>query len=228
MVNAYSKIGEAEYWSSFYENHEFKTGSTFFEFISEMPELPQTIIDIGCGEGRDSLAFARVGKRVLGLDRSDVGIEGATEKAISEGVNDSLDFGVCDVADGPELTRAIEHAREKAGGGNVCFYMRFFLHSIPEETQDILLATISAQAQSGDVFAVEFRTDKDKDHSRVFGDTHYRRYQNASDFSNQLQTVYGWGIEFETESRGLSPYKDEDPTLYRAVAIWRPRENNTA
>lgn len=84
-------------------------------------------------------------------------------------------------------------------------------------------------AQPGDVFAAEFRTDKDIDHTRVFGDTHYRRYQNADDFSKQLQDEYNWSMVFETESRGLSPYGDEDPTLYRAVATWqRPSSDESS
>jgi hypothetical protein len=98
--------------------------------------------------------------------------------------------------------------------------MRFFLHSIPEDTQQALMASLAEDAQPGDVFAAEFRTDKDIDHTRVFGDTHYRRYQNAEEFSKQLQDEHGWEVVFETESRGLSPYKDEDPTLYRVIATW--------
>lgn len=220
-VNTHDTSSEAAYWAKFYEKHDFNEGSSFFEFINNLPDFPDMVIDIGCGQGRDSFAFALAGKQVYGLDRSDVGIRNASDKASSASL-DSLSFDTCDVSNIDELSARIAVARERVNGGEVCFYMRFFLHSIPEDTQDALLQTLASQAKPGDVFAAEFRTDKDEDHNRVFGDTHYRRYQNADDFSKRLQTEYGWDIAFETESRGLSPYKDEDPTLYRVVAT-RPR-----
>jgi SAM-dependent methyltransferase len=216
-VTEHVKTREEDYWSSFYEKNDFNKGSTFQEFVSSHAGVPEVVIDIGCGQGRDSFAFAQAGKTVIGLDRSDVGIEHANNKARTESL-DSLNFAVCDVSNEEQLAAMIESAREQADGGDVCFYMRFFLHSIPEETQDALMQIIADHTKPGDVFAAEFRTDKDEDHTRVFGDTHYRRYQNADEFSMRLKGEYGWGVAFETEDRGLSPYKDEDPTLYRVIA----------
>lgn len=219
-VKAYVEDKETSYWSNFYEQHDFSNGSTFFEFLSKLPELPRTIIDIGCGQGRDSFAFAKTGKQVLGIDKSDVGVSNASDRALAENLGDRLSFAACDVSEVNDVQAALANARESANNGELCYYMRFFLHSIPEESQQTLLTVIAADARPGDVFAVEFRTDKDEDHTRTFGDTHYRRYQNADDFSKQLRDRYGWEIVFETEGQGLSPYGEEDPTLYRAVAVY--------
>jgi SAM-dependent methyltransferase len=217
-VSTHDTGAEAQYWSDFYEHHDFNAGSSFFEFINQVAGLPDTVIDIGCGDGRDSLAFGLAGKRVYGLDRSDIGVEAAMDKSKVARLDHAVAFAVCDVSDGQALSSAFASIREAADDGNVCYYMRFFLHSIPEDTQATLLAAIAKNAKPGDVFAAEFRTDKDIDHSRVFGDTHYRRYQSAAEFSAQLQNQYGWIVTYETESRGLSPFGDEDPTLYRGVA----------
>lgn len=224
-VSTHDTASEANYWSKFYERHDFDAGSSFCEFIGELPELPNTIIDFGCGQGRDSFAFARTNKNVYGFDRSEVGIEHANNKSKSESLDGHLSFDVCDVSDKAALIDKISAVRSQTESGDICYYMRFFLHSIPEEAQDVLLSTLAEQAQPGDIFAAEFRTDKDEDHKRVFGDTHYRRYQNADEFSKRLRDEYGWEINFETESRGLSPYKDEDPTLYRVLAT-RPLQLN--
>ena len=48
-------------------------GSSFFEFIDSLPDTPGTVVDIGCGDGRDALAFGTAGRHVLGLDQSPSG-----------------------------------------------------------------------------------------------------------------------------------------------------------
>ena len=96
------------------------------------------------------------------------------------------------------------------------FYMRFFLHAISEDVQERLLAAIDAHARPGDYFAAEFRTDKDETTSHVHT-KHYRRFQNAAEFSARLAGLR-FDILHEEEGTGLSPYKGEDPVLYRVVA----------
>lgn len=219
-VESHDKTQEETYWAAFYERNDFNDGSTFFDFINGLPQLPETVVDIGCGQGRDSFAFANEGRQVLGLDRSETGIMHANNKAVYNSLESSLSFSTCDVSDYVSLYENLNKAREQANNENVLYYMRFFLHSIPEDAQDTLLQVISSHAQTGDVLTAEFRTDKDENQLKAFGDTHYRRYQNADDFSRKLKDDYGWeDIAFETESRGLSPYGDEDPTLYRVIAV---------
>src|SRR5581483_6978861 len=73
---------EEIYWASFYARTTFTSGSTFFELVNGRLDLPDTIVDIGCGDGRDSYAFAAAGRgKVTGLDRSHVGVRQATRKA---------------------------------------------------------------------------------------------------------------------------------------------------
>ena len=210
---------ESDYWQKFYEKNDFNEGSSFCELVKAMTEIPQVIVDIGCGQGRDSVAFGNSGKTVLGLDRSEEGVAHASQHAALENIDNVTKFAVCDVSDRESVAGAISVARELANGGNVCFYMRFFLHSIPEEVQEKLMATLSEEAVAGDVFAVEFRTDKDAEMAKAFGVSHYRRYQNAADFSQKLSDEYGWDKTIlEIESQGLSPYGNEDPVLYRVIA----------
>lgn len=209
---------ESQYWAEFYEKNDFSEGSSFFEFINELPQMPGTIVDIGCGQGRDSFAFAKANteRQVIGLDRSDVGVE----NAINQTDNPNISFYQCDVSDSEDLIEKLNYARDISKTGDICYYMRFFLHSVPEDIQQSLMVTIAEHAQPGDVFTAEFRTDKDLETSKEFGDTHYRRYQSAEEFSYNLKTQHGWeDIVYEVEDTGLSPYKHEDPVLYRVIAI---------
>ena len=98
----------------------------------------------------------------------------------------------------------------------VLFYLRFFLHAIDEDTQRGLLDAIGAHARPGDSFAAEFRTDKDEATTKVH-DGHYRRYQNAEAFLDDLE-ARGWEVTHREEATGLSPYGAEDPVLCRVLA----------
>jgi Methyltransferase domain len=202
------------YWANFYSRTSYNTGSTFFEFVNARDDTPGTVIDIGCGDGRDGCAFGAAGRSVLGLDQSPVGIEHATAHAAQLGVEDRVRFEVCDVADVDDLGRALD--RGAASEEPIMFYMRFFLHAISEDVQERLLAAIDAHARPGDYFAAEFRTDKDEANSHVHT-KHYRRFQNAAEFSARLAGLR-FDILHEEEGTGLSPYKGEDPVLYRVVA----------
>ena len=204
------------YWASFYARTEFTTGSSFFELVNARPDVPDTILDIGCGDGRDSCAFGRAGRTVLGIDQSPTGVGHAREHAERNGVTDRVRFRECDVSDADELGRVVDEVTQEAGGP-VVFYLRFFLHAIPEPVQEQLLTTIRDRSRPGDLFAAEFRTDQDATRAKAHG-KHYRRFQNAAEFRTSLVERFGFEVLDEQEGTGLSPYRDEDPVLYRVIA----------
>ncbi len=49
--------------------------------VRSLPSPPRTLIDLGSGEGRDSIYFARLGLRVVGVDISSVGVRKAERRA---------------------------------------------------------------------------------------------------------------------------------------------------
>jgi len=202
------------YWADFYARTAYTKGSAFFEFVQTFPDVPGTLVDIGCGDGRDGCAFGVAGRRVLGLDQSPVGIEHATRRAGELGLAD-VSFATCDVSHRDELAAALATVRR--GDEPVVFYLRFFLHAIDETTQATLLDAIDACARPGDLFAAEFRTEKDAEQAKVHT-KHYRRFQSAEDFLADLAAGRGWAILHSEEGRGLSPYEGEDPVLARVIA----------
>jgi hypothetical protein len=208
--------GQEVYWANFYARTEYTEGSTFFEYVNGREDTPATIIDIGCGDGRDACAFGAAGRRVVGLDQSPMGIEHATKKASGLGLADQVEFRICDVADNAALSAVIDEFVTDAHDAPVLFYLRFFLHSIPTKVQEKLMATIGERARPGDYLAAEFRTDKDEDAHKVHG-KHYRRFQNGPAFGADL-VKRSFSLLHEEEGTGLSPYQDEDPVLYRVVA----------
>ncbi len=58
-----------------------------------LPRSPRTLVDLGSGEGRDSIYFARQGYRVLGVDISSVGVRKSEERAARLGVKVRFQVG---------------------------------------------------------------------------------------------------------------------------------------
>ena len=48
--------------------------------------------------------------------------------------------------------------------------------------------------------------------------SHYRRFQNAEELRDSLDSTHGFEVLHSEEGTGLSPYKGEDPVLCRVVA----------
>ncbi|MGB7876271.1 MAG: methyltransferase domain-containing protein [Anaerolineales bacterium] len=90
----------SEYYDQRYHGNEYFWGkqpsSTARIFLQKFPPYEgQTLIDIGCGEGRDSIFFARNGYQVTGFDFSAEGVKKSTVWAGE--LNLSIDFFQADI-----------------------------------------------------------------------------------------------------------------------------------
>lgn len=56
------------------------------DFFSNYPKKGK-VLDLGCGQGRDAIALARLGYEVTGIDNSKVGIEQMNQVAKAESLN---------------------------------------------------------------------------------------------------------------------------------------------
>jgi tellurite methyltransferase len=70
-------------------------GEAFEPIVSFARELtPQArVLDLGCGQGRDAVLFARLGHRVVGVDVSSVGVEQLNAIAEREGLSIEAEVG---------------------------------------------------------------------------------------------------------------------------------------
>jgi len=105
-------------WSNFYKDFSNKEPSSFAKWaVASGIILPEhSVLDIGCGNGRDSLFFAEKGSSVTGVDSADVSPEGIT--FIRKDIADYIIECPCD-AD--------------------ILYSRFFFHSIDSATLQSIL-----------------------------------------------------------------------------------------
>jgi len=86
-------------WNDRYAAAAALYGAEPNQFVAaELAELsPRTALDLGCGQGRNSVWLAAQGHQVTGFDLSEVGISQAIELAAAVGVE--VDFQVADVVD---------------------------------------------------------------------------------------------------------------------------------
>ena len=201
------------HWESRYAYHDVDDPSSFCRLVDQRPDTPAAVLDLGCGDGRDAIAFAAAGRSVSALDRSELGVQRARLTADQLGVSDRVSVQVCDFHDPAGLHRLLDG--ELRDGEPVLFYLRFLLHSLDEKAQAVLLEVIAERARPGDVLAAEFRTTGDAQRPK-----HQRLLRpRFVDGDAVVAELVGAGFEplLDEEGVGLSPYHDEDPLLRRVI-----------
>lgn len=72
-----------------YYEEEGLFGEPYPELIDFLKTYPEkgSVLDIGCGQGRNAIALAKIGYDVTGIDTSKVGIAQMLKVAASEGLS---------------------------------------------------------------------------------------------------------------------------------------------
>jgi tellurite methyltransferase len=220
-------IGNKAYWDKFYATTNLgRTPSSFCSFILEQKDLlaeGSTLLDIGCGNGRDTFEFRNKGIRAYGLDGSQTAVDSNNEYAERLEIGSNI-FRTVDVCNG-EAMKEYQSAN--------AIYARFFMHAI-SEAQQVVFKTYLASLNTGSKVLLEFRTDHDpmflmseKLSSNEGKTDHYRRFINFNSFCKELK-ILNYKITYTAESAGLSiGYKSDpirgritdDPVLGRIIAI---------
>jgi cyclopropane fatty-acyl-phospholipid synthase-like methyltransferase len=105
--------------------------SQFAAFVAGELPGPTRVVELGCGNGRDSIFFASYGHDVTGVDGSESAVVAASATAEANGV--TANFLVSSIDD-PALPERLGSAT-----GPLMVYARFFVHAITDrEEQDFL------------------------------------------------------------------------------------------
>ena len=199
----------AAHWAKYYASlAQRPPPSSFARHVAAKLDGPTRLVELGCGDGRDSVHFAAQGHGVLGIDRCAEAIARATSRGGS--------------ARFVEAELPIEAPRMRAhlhSGQPVLVYARFFLHALPEETAARLLTDLAALLGPGARLALEYRTLADADLPKIHP-PHYRRFVDPAALQATLDHL-GFSVTEATEGQGLSPHGGEDPVLGRVIALRR-------
>ena len=206
------------HWTTFYSRTRTSIPSPFAASVAV--ELPDecAVVDLGCGNGRDSFFFAQLGHSVLGLDlASDVILE---NRARAKEQRLEVRFEQTDISQPTALSAALSVFLDQtlsaasSSGPGLAVYARFLLHAIAEEQERALLHTLSKHLTPGIPCFFEFRTEQDVSTRKQFGE-HYRRYTSPVEFVARATADGAFQCDYMMEGRGMAKFRDEDPVVGR-------------
>ena len=204
--------GLINHWDEYYKKDNIPDyPSPFAEYVANKLSNQQTILEVGCGNGRDAKFLASQGHLVTGLDRSGEAIE-LCKKLYSV---ESLEFFFGTITD-------IEKINKKKYD---LIYSRFVIHAM-SLNEEIKTLNMSHKLLNKDgQFFVECRSINDplsrkgdilSNTERIEG--HYRRFIILEEFKQRLVQV-GFKIIKTIESNGLAKFGKDDPVVIRIHAI---------
>ena len=200
------------YWNQFYnkEGKNIQNPSDFAQFVLPYLKSGKRLMDIGCGNGRDSIYFAKNQILVTGVDASETAIEQLQKEQIENGHFVCDDFVTC---------KALYQMQYDY------FYSRWTIHAISKRQEDELLQNITESLREDGLLLVEVRSINDElygkgslvEKNAFIYNSHYRRFIERTEFRKKLENL-GFEIVFEEEKKGFSKTKESDPTLIRIIA----------
>lgn len=212
-------LDQNSYWNGYYRSGgvpELPSQFALFvagELASGAVEPVAAVLDIGCGNGRDSVFFAQLGHAIGGLDRSEQAIAACSAR-LSAMPRSSSAKAV--FQSGCAESGAIE-ALAGEFEGPLLVYSRFFFHAVDDAAEAEILGRIGTLlVQRGGTLAVEFRTIHDSDGTRETG-AHYRRYVDPAAYAARLADS-GLQVSWQAQGRGMAKYRSDDAHVARILA----------
>ena len=199
---------DIKYWEKYYANLVGNADpSPFAKFVLDELKLSGSLLELGCGNGRDSLFFAQNGVDVLGLDQCEntVGrlndLQHPNTKFEVRDFTTLGDFGLFDFV-----------------------YSRFTMHSISRDQASDTYQWVFDHLDENGQFLIEVRSVNDdffgmgeEVEPDAFVSDHYRRFVRKEELLAELKEI-GFEITYSIESQGLAVYKEEDPAVIRVFA----------
>jgi cyclopropane fatty-acyl-phospholipid synthase-like methyltransferase len=199
------------YWDTYYKNGgPAKAESDFAKFALGSMEQGKKLIDLGCGNGRDSRFFCTHGLKVTAVDSS--------AEAIASVEGSMPLFAICDDFVKARTLFCVDY--------DYC-YARWSFDEISQMQQDELLPSIYSSLKEGGLLFVEAHTINDAkygqgtplDRNEYISDNHYQRFIDPAAFVAELRNI-GFEIVFSEEAEEFSLTGDNTPphALVRVVA----------
>ena len=206
---------DAGYWNEYYNNHPVTMDNDESQFARDMlnyMEMGKDLIEFGCGNGRDSIFFAKNGLNVTGIDVSENAITMLQDCCKDTGMK----FIYEDFSSASVIFQTVH---------DYC-YSRFTLHAITASQEDFMIknAYDTLKGNGGKLF-IEARSI----HDDIYGkgdcvgknayiyEGHYRRFIILEELIEKLKNI-GFKILYSAENRDFAPYKEQNPVLIRVVA----------
>ena len=197
-----------EYLNKFYKRFKIQQQSKFALFVyKKLIKLKKkfNMIDVGCGNGRDTIFFIKKKIDIIGLDQSNVIKKNKNffkknfvkKNICSKNLNFKKKFDV--------------------------LYARFFVHAINVTEQENFFKNVKKIIKKKGLIFLEFRTIKDPLINKGFKiskyeryDDHYRRFIDPKEFKNKMRKMSYRIIYFKTSNK-YAVYQNQRPHICRVI-----------
>ena len=211
-----SGIGNIPYWDAFYSSNlplELEEPSPFAKSVVHWLPANTHVIDVGCGNGRDSIFFLNNGFGVTALDGSSSAIQKLCQSESRFEINQNsfiLNF--------EDLQETMENANclsLKLSTVSFAIYARFFLHAISEFAQKSFFDWVAEILRPGEFIFLEYRSPQSSDFYAM--GSHFRRLIEPKTVSDLLIAL-GFEIMESDSSKDFAPFKSETAMVSRTIA----------
>jgi predicted TPR repeat methyltransferase len=204
---------ENKFWDIYYKSNNVALPTEFCNFIDKkllVNNSYEAIVELGCGNGRDSQLLASKTKKYIGLDASNEAIK----KSVANNKTSNAKFYVSDFVDFDKyLPNSVT---------NLLVYSRFTIHSIDENSEIMLFNKIKNLDNINITVCIEVRTVYDNffgigskiSEFEYFSD-HYRRFIHPNNFINNINSKFN--IKYIDLDKNNAIYKNENPIVLRCI-----------
>lgn len=204
-------MGKQDHWNSYYAKPLAPTNpSPFGRAVADRLDGKRTIVEVGCGNGRDSAHFSNLGHAVTAIDVATAAIERCRQQHAQLAAT-FIEASLAEIA--PQYEESFD-----------VLYSRFVIHAMTlDEEKEMLNSASRVLAKDGLLF-IECRSLKDpmarmgeviSPTERIHG--HYRRFIDLDELSTRVESC-DFTIVETVESAGLAVHGDEDPVVIRLTA----------
>jgi SAM-dependent methyltransferase len=203
------------YFNNHYRKFTFSEPSNFaVEMMTKYNEVNQKVVEMGCGNGRDGLYFASLNNFYLGFDVNQLAIDNAKNLFMES----NLSRNYYDL----QVSNVTNFDFKKIVDNNTIVYSRFFLHSISEKVEDLMLSKFQNECMPGTKFMIEARTIYDDlygvgqfQHLHTYKSDHLRRFIDPVTFYKKISKEFKV-LEFGV-SKNWAIYGNANPFVLRTV-----------
>lgn len=205
---------DKNYWKDIYSKQsEGEKPSLFAKYVAETLQIEgKSLIELGCGNGRDAIFFANANAKVTAIDQCDNIIEllNLRFQKLGNLCFKCLDFTVLEDSSQYDIV-----------------YSRFTLHSIAKEQEEKVLQwtyrnlnpngklCIEVRGQKNEIYQVGIPVEGEPD-AFILND-HYRRFIHFETLCKELED-FGFQLNYAQEKKGFAPYNGADETYIRIIA----------
>jgi SAM-dependent methyltransferase len=209
---------ENSFWDKHYQQFEVHEPSKFAQYcLDKHLTSSDSVIELGCGNGRDGTAFGHFTKKYLGIDACPIAVN-AFKKSLNELPSDLRQKMIVQQGD---FTN-IDFNELTSETSRLVIYSRFSLHSIGYKDAENLFENLVKIKNVPWTFLLEARTIYDTLYGQgesvgmhEFKTDHYRRFIDPNVFLKTLANKFS--VSYFEVSSGFAPFGDQDPLIMRAV-----------